>query len=244
MSTTADRLARAGQHGRATDGHREGVSDTPGGTRPTVVLVDDSQEVRAVVRAAAAVVRLRGRRRRVRTATTRSSSPYRHQPALLLLDTSMPKVDGIEALPAILALSPETKVVMFTGFEEPELAGPGPRARGGRLRREVDPPGGPARRLLGRSVRIVPERPARAGDRPTLRVPVASACAPTPSRPVAPGAGGPERARPAVPRAVRPRGDRHGHPHLERHHRPRQPRAGRADVLRAPTTSSVSTTAG
>jgi PAS domain S-box-containing protein len=34
----------------------------------------------------------------------------------------MPDVDGIEALPAILALSPRTKVVMFTGFEEPELA--------------------------------------------------------------------------------------------------------------------------
>jgi DNA-binding NarL/FixJ family response regulator len=30
----------------------------------------------------------------------------------------MPKADGIEALPAILALSPETKVVMFT-VEEP-----------------------------------------------------------------------------------------------------------------------------
>ncbi len=47
---------------------------------------------------------------------------YRHEPALLLLDTSMPKVDGIEALPAILALSPSTRVVMFTGFEEHGLA--------------------------------------------------------------------------------------------------------------------------
>jgi PAS domain S-box-containing protein len=47
---------------------------------------------------------------------------YRHEPALLLLDTSMPTMDGIEALPAILALCPETRVVMFTGFEEDGLA--------------------------------------------------------------------------------------------------------------------------
>jgi PAS domain S-box-containing protein len=47
---------------------------------------------------------------------------HRHSPALVLLDTSMPQVDGIEALPLILALCPETTVVMFTGFEEPQLA--------------------------------------------------------------------------------------------------------------------------
>ena len=46
----------------------------------------------------------------------------RHEPALVLLDTSMPTMDGIEALPAILALCPETRVVMFTGFEEHGLA--------------------------------------------------------------------------------------------------------------------------
>ena len=44
-----------------------------------------------------------------------------HEPALVLLDTSMPRMDGIEALPAILALSPDTTVVMFTGFEEAGL---------------------------------------------------------------------------------------------------------------------------
>ena len=47
---------------------------------------------------------------------------HRHEPTLMLLDTSMPTMDGIEALPAILALSPGTRVVMFTGFEEDGLA--------------------------------------------------------------------------------------------------------------------------
>jgi PAS domain S-box-containing protein len=86
-----------------------------------VVLVDDSAEVRALVR------------RRLESAgfdvvgeggdgDEAILLAYRHEPALMLLDTSMPRVDGIEALPAVLALSPSTRVVMFTGFEEPGLA--------------------------------------------------------------------------------------------------------------------------
>jgi PAS domain S-box-containing protein len=97
------------------------VSGIPGGPRPSVVLVDDSSEVRALVR------------RRLHSAGFDVVAEggdgdeaillaHRHEPDLLLLDTSMPRVDGIEALPAILALSPETKVVMFTGFEERGLA--------------------------------------------------------------------------------------------------------------------------
>jgi PAS domain S-box-containing protein len=91
------------------------------GPAPSVVLIDDSREVRALVR------------RRLESAGFEVVGEggdgdeaillaYRHEPALLLLDTSMPKVDGLEALPAILALSPATRVVMFTGFEEDDLA--------------------------------------------------------------------------------------------------------------------------
>lgn len=47
---------------------------------------------------------------------------HRYQPDVVLLDTSMPKVDGIEALPVVLAVSPRTRVVMYTGFDEPGLA--------------------------------------------------------------------------------------------------------------------------
>lgn len=135
------------------------MSGNPRRTRPSVVLVDDSNEVRAVVRrllqsSGFDVVGEGG------DGDEAILLAFRHEPALLLLDTSMPKVDGIEALPAILALSPETKVVMFTGFEEPGLAA---RARelgaadfvekslrledlAGRLMRSlgVDEPGDPA----------------------------------------------------------------------------------------------------
>jgi PAS domain S-box-containing protein len=46
----------------------------------------------------------------------------RFAPAILLLDASMPRLDGIEALPGILALRPLTRVVLYTGFDEAGLA--------------------------------------------------------------------------------------------------------------------------
>jgi DNA-binding NarL/FixJ family response regulator len=40
----------------------------------------------------------------------------RIQPDVLLLDVAMPELDGIEALPQVHALSPDTDVVIVTGF--------------------------------------------------------------------------------------------------------------------------------
>ena len=97
------------------------MSDAGDDLRPSVVLVDDSKEVRALVRR-----RLEASGFNVVAEGGDGDEAillaFRHEPAMLLLDTSMPKVDGIEALPAILALSPTTRVVMFTGFDEPGLA--------------------------------------------------------------------------------------------------------------------------
>lgn len=44
------------------------------------------------------------------------------QPDLVLLDVSMPVQDGMEALPEILKVAPNTKVVMLSGFEAQRLA--------------------------------------------------------------------------------------------------------------------------
>ena len=96
-----------------------GASDRP---RPTVVVVDDSREVRALVRRrlqSSGMFEVVGEGGDGEEAI---GLVHRHEPALMLLDTSMPTMDGIEALPAILALCPDTRVVMFTGFEEDGLA--------------------------------------------------------------------------------------------------------------------------
>ncbi|MDH2413278.1 PAS domain S-box protein [Nocardioides sp. CER19] len=90
--------------------------------RPTLVIVDDSEEVRAIVRTgleSSGLFEIVGEGADGAEAIAHA---YRLQPDLLLLDTSMPTMDGLEALPAILTLSPETRVVIYTGFEERGLA--------------------------------------------------------------------------------------------------------------------------
>jgi len=89
--------------------------------RPTVVIVDDSAEVRLLVRTR---LQLSGSFDVVADGKDGAEAvglAYHHRPTLMLVDTSMPTMDGLEALPGILTVSPETKVVFFTGFEERSL---------------------------------------------------------------------------------------------------------------------------
>src|SRR3982750_2605925 len=89
---------------------------------PTVVLIDDSAEVRALIRTQ---IRLSGLLEVVADGADGTEAiglAYRHRPDLVLLDMSMPTMDGLDALPGILAVSPSTQVVVFTGFEEQGLA--------------------------------------------------------------------------------------------------------------------------
>jgi DNA-binding NarL/FixJ family response regulator len=45
----------------------------------------------------------------------------RAQPDVVLLDLSMPVMDGLEALPEILRVAPGARVVVLSGFENPLL---------------------------------------------------------------------------------------------------------------------------
>jgi PAS domain S-box-containing protein len=89
---------------------------------PTIVLVDDAADLRTVVRAqlrASAAYDVVGEGANGREAVDLAT---RHRPDVLLLDVSMPVLDGCAALPQIRAASPTTRVVMYTGLDDPHLA--------------------------------------------------------------------------------------------------------------------------
>jgi PAS domain S-box-containing protein len=89
---------------------------------PTVVVVDDSPDVRTLVRAQ---IRMSRRLEVIGEGVNgldAVSLASRHQPDVMLLDVSMPVIDGLTALPRILETSPGTRVVMYSGFDEAGLA--------------------------------------------------------------------------------------------------------------------------
>ncbi len=91
--------------------------------KPSIVLIDDSPEVRALVRTQ---IRLSGVFDVVGEGANgldAAALANRFQPTVMLLDVSMPVVDGLAALPQVLGSSPGTRVVMYSGFDEAGLAG-------------------------------------------------------------------------------------------------------------------------
>jgi PAS domain S-box-containing protein len=90
--------------------------------RCSVVVADDAAEVRALVRAQ---LRLSGRYAVVGEAGTGLEAIEvcrEQQPDLVLLDVSMPDLDGFGALPEIRKVAPGARIVVYTGFEERGLA--------------------------------------------------------------------------------------------------------------------------
>ena len=88
----------------------------------SVVLVDDSVDVRTLVRIRLQASGLFDVLGEAADGEEAIEQVIRHEPALVLLDISMPAMDGLETLPAILAVRPGTAVVMFSGFGGTELA--------------------------------------------------------------------------------------------------------------------------
>jgi PAS domain S-box-containing protein len=88
----------------------------------SIVLVDDAADVRGLVRTR---LRIDGRFTIVgegRTGAEAVALCAEHQPDVVLLDVSMPEMDGLEALSRIRETAPRTRVVMYTGFDETGLA--------------------------------------------------------------------------------------------------------------------------
>src|SRR3954452_7747390 len=89
--------------------------------RPTIVIVDDAPDVRRVI---GTRLRVSGELEVVGEAADGLEAvelAEKHSPELMLLDVSMPVMDGLEALPRVLEVSPSTRVVLFSGFEEQGL---------------------------------------------------------------------------------------------------------------------------
>ncbi|MFC4786931.1 PAS domain S-box protein [Nocardioides sp. MAHUQ-72] len=89
---------------------------------PSIVIVDDAADVRVLMKSR---LRISGMFTIVGEGADGAQAielACRHRPDLMLLDVSMPGVDGLEALPEIRRLSPTTRVVLFSGFEEQGLA--------------------------------------------------------------------------------------------------------------------------
>jgi PAS domain S-box-containing protein len=81
-----------------------------------VVLVDDAEDVRQVVKSH---LRHDGRFVVVAEGGTGAEAialARAHKPLIMVLDASMPDMDGLEALPGILEASPNTQVAVLSGF--------------------------------------------------------------------------------------------------------------------------------
>jgi PAS domain S-box-containing protein len=91
-------------------------------TTPSVILIDDVFEVRMLLRSA---LRISGRYNVVAEGSNGEEAielAKLNRPDVVVLDMSMPVMDGLEALPRILEVSPDTRVVVYTGFDEHGLA--------------------------------------------------------------------------------------------------------------------------
>ena len=87
-----------------------------------VVVADDSPEVRLLLRVVLEdddEFRIEGEATDGEEAVDLAAALH---PDLLLLDLSMPKMDGHQALPLILQASPETRVVVLSAFPADRVA--------------------------------------------------------------------------------------------------------------------------
>ena len=85
-----------------------------------VLLVDDTPEIRYVLRALLGGVQSLDVIGEAKDGREAIDLAEHHQPDVIVLDVSMPIMDGFEALPHITSVAPASTVVMYTAHGSPE----------------------------------------------------------------------------------------------------------------------------
>ncbi|HJS70704.1 MAG TPA: response regulator transcription factor [Gaiellaceae bacterium] len=85
-----------------------------------VLVCDDSPQIRELVRI---VLELEGNEVVSEAENGREAvdEAERLQPDVVLLDLSMPVMDGLEALPEIKRVAPEARIIVLSGFDNDRL---------------------------------------------------------------------------------------------------------------------------
>lgn len=100
-------------HGAATADLADEIRRPPGG-RPSAVIADDNSSIRLLMRGLLNELGIQ-----VLAQATNGEEAIRAagklQPQLLFLDVNMPILSGLDALPRIREISPQTTIVMVTG---------------------------------------------------------------------------------------------------------------------------------
>lgn len=87
-----------------------------------IIIADDADDVRYLLRLVVEsheAYKVVGEARNGREAVDLVAT---HHPELILLDVSMPVMDGLEAIPVIREASPETKILMISGLDASYVA--------------------------------------------------------------------------------------------------------------------------
>jgi DNA-binding NarL/FixJ family response regulator len=89
-----------------------------------VLIVDDVEDLRALLRLALSFHEMFDVVAEAADGLEAVAQAELHHPDLVILDLSMPVLDGLEALPLILRAAPDARVVVVSGFAESRMREP------------------------------------------------------------------------------------------------------------------------
>lgn len=97
------------------------ISDAAAGTALRILIADDAPDIRLLLK-----MYLTDSRLKVIGEATNGAEAVEmagaEKPDAIILDLAMPVMDGLEAIPLIKKASPETKIVVLSGFDADRMA--------------------------------------------------------------------------------------------------------------------------